>query len=106
MPQDLRQHVDRRLAALPRRNARYSPFGVVIRSSAGDLDALLGREAEAAASARLGREARRHRWAFDQFLEIGLPLGETRNADGQPPRRAEGFDRRFGRQAAAPRTGD
>ena len=45
-------------------------------------------------------EARGHRRAIHQLLEITLALGEARNTNGEPARCAVSFRWRFGRQSA------
>ena len=64
-----------------------------------DVDVVLARKPGRRRSRRaVGAERRGDRRAGQQLFEIGLPLGNLRDAGGQPPGRAVAFDRRVGGQ--------
>ena len=68
-----------------------------------DVDVVLARKADGCGGrSAVGAERRRDRRAGQQLLEIGLPLGDLRDAGGQTPRRAVTLDRRVGKQPMRP----
>jgi hypothetical protein len=96
-PQHLGQHIDRGLAALLLPEREIHTFRRFDALESGDLSTVSRRETDGRLCRRaVGCEACRHRRAVHQFLEIGLALGQTCNADGQAPRSAVGFNGRFG----------
>src|SRR6185436_5542875 len=93
------QHVDRGLAALLATEREILALWRLHALERANLDALPGGKA---GGGRRGRSVRfecgRDRRPVDQLLEIGLPLGDADDADGEAAGRAECFDRRFRRQ--------
>ena len=62
----------------------------------GDVDVVLTRKPRCRRRrSTVGAERRGDRRAGHQLFEIGLPLGDLRDAGGQPPGRAVAFNRRI-----------
>ena len=96
----VREHVDRRLAADLPAERQVDAFGRLGALEGVHLDAVLAREAGGGRRGLAPRlEGRGDGRPQEQFLEVGLPIGDVRDAHREAPRRAVGLDGRFGLEA-------
>ena len=98
--ENVRQHIDRRLAPLLPAERQILALRRLDALERGDLHALLRGEASGRRRRRaVGLEAGGRRWSVHQLLEIGLPLGDAYDPNREAARRAERVDGRLRRQA-------
>ena len=101
--QDVRQHVDGGLAALMLAVPEVHTFRRLHFLELRDVDAVLsGKPDGRIGRLTIGAVCRSHRRPGDELVEIGLALGNFRDARRQPSRCAVAFNRRVGQQPARP----